>query len=75
MVSLVIPVLKHVYVFFIIELPDNEIKATSFLFFVAGYETTASLLRFSAHILSLNPHIDQRLYEEIEENIGKVMTT
>ncbi|CAG2100140.1 unnamed protein product [Medioppia subpectinata] len=44
---------------------DDDMLATSFLFFVAGYETTATLLSFLTYELSLKEKCQQRLYEEI----------
>lgn len=56
----------------ITELTDAEIKAQAFLFFLAGYETTASLLRYASYVLAIHPDIDTKLYEEIKQNIGDV---
>ena len=54
------------------ELSDDEINAQVFVFFIAGFETTASLLRFASYCLALNPEIDEKLFEEIEKKIGDV---
>ncbi|CAG2100141.1 unnamed protein product [Medioppia subpectinata] len=45
---------------------DDDMLATSFLFLVAGYETTATLLLFLTYELSLKDDCQQRLYEEIK---------
>jgi len=55
-----------------LELSDDEINATAFLFFLAGFETTASLLRYASYQLALRPDLDKKLMEEIEKNIGDV---
>ncbi|CAG2167944.1 unnamed protein product [Oppiella nova] len=47
-------------------LSDYEIQAQGWVFFVAGYETTATTLSFCSYQLALNPHIQDRLYEEVE---------
>jgi len=57
-----------------LELTDAEINGQAFTFFLAGFETTASLLRYVSHTLALHPDIDKRLYEEIVEHIGEVRT-
>ncbi|CAG2114836.1 unnamed protein product, partial [Medioppia subpectinata] len=52
------------------EITDIDILATSFLFFVAGYETTASLLTHLLYSLALNPECQQKLYEEVHSFDG-----
>ncbi|CAG2101452.1 unnamed protein product [Medioppia subpectinata] len=47
------------------QITDNDMLATSLLFFIAGYETTATLLQFLLYSLSVNEKCQQRLYEEI----------
>ncbi|CAG2177208.1 unnamed protein product, partial [Oppiella nova] len=44
---------------------EEEILAQSWVFFVAGYETTATTLTFASYELALNQDSQQRLYEEI----------
>lgn len=46
---------------------DDEIVAQCFLFFVAGYNTSSTLLTFVAYELTRNRNIQQKLYEEILE--------
>jgi len=47
------------------QMEEIDILATSLLFILAGYETTASTLSYLLHELSLNPECQQKLYEEI----------
>ena len=46
---------------------DNELISQSFLFFVAGFDTVSTAMTFLSYELSLNPEIQQRLFEEIRE--------
>lgn len=46
---------------------DDELVAQCFLFFVAGFDTSSTLLSFVAHELAVNPDIQDRLYEEVRE--------
>ena len=50
-------------------LTDEEILAQAWVFFNAGYETTASTLTFASYELALNPVVQQRLYEEVTDAI------
>lgn len=52
------------------KMTDQEIVAQCFIFFLAGYETTASTLSFMAHSLSLNPDIQKKLTQEIKDILG-----
>ena len=53
------------------DITDTDILATSFVFFVAGYETTASLLTFMSYRLALDQKCQQKLYEEVSRFDGK----
>ncbi|RWS19025.1 cytochrome P450-like protein 7, partial [Leptotrombidium deliense] len=50
------------------KLSDEEIMAQSLIFFIAGYETTASLLSFSFYALALNQNIQDILHAEIRRH-------
>ncbi|CAG2176989.1 unnamed protein product [Oppiella nova] len=47
------------------KLTENEIIAQAFNFFLAGYETTRSILSFCTYKLALNPRAQHKLYEEV----------
>ncbi|XP_054157194.1 uncharacterized protein LOC128955546 [Oppia nitens] len=53
-----------------IDITEDDVLATSMLFFVAGYETTASLLTFLTYNLAMNDDCQQKLYEEIKQFDG-----
>ena len=55
-----------------VEITEDDILATSFLFFVAGFETTASLLSFLFYSLALDQKCQQKLYEEVVSFKGKL---
>ncbi|KAG4072707.1 hypothetical protein HA402_001819 [Bradysia odoriphaga] len=44
---------------------DDEVVAQCFLFLVAGFDTTSTLLTFAAYELAANQDVQQKLYEEI----------
>jgi cytochrome P450 len=49
------------------KLTEDEILGQAWIFFIAGYETTASTLSFCAYELALNPQIQEKLFNEINE--------
>ncbi|CAG2168056.1 unnamed protein product [Oppiella nova] len=49
------------------KLTEDEILAQCFLFFVAGYETTATTLSYCTYELALNLGLQDRLYEETKD--------
>ncbi|XP_071784952.1 cytochrome P450 3A13-like [Asterias amurensis] len=48
-------------------LTNTEVTAQAILFFLAGYETTSSLLGFASYLLALNPDVQDKLYAEIQD--------
>ena len=46
----------------------EEIQGQTFIFLVAGYETTATTLAFIAYYLALYPDVQAKLQEEIDTN-------
>ncbi|XP_067940091.1 cytochrome P450 3A24-like [Watersipora subatra] len=51
-------------------LTSDDIMANAFVFFTAGYETTASTLQFFCYNLALNPEVQEKLYEVICDATG-----
>nr|AAL68260.1 RE06354p [Drosophila melanogaster] len=49
------------------EWSDRDIVAQCFVFFFAGFETSAVLMCFTAHELMENQDVQQRLYEEVQQ--------
>lgn len=47
------------------KLTESEISAQCFIFFIAGYETTATLLTYASYSMALNQDIQEKLYGEI----------
>ncbi|GFS49408.1 cytochrome P450 3A8 [Nephila pilipes] len=50
-----------------IALSLDELVGQCVIFFLAGYDTTASTLSFASYLLALNPGIQNTLYEELRE--------
>jgi cytochrome P450 len=49
------------------KLTEDEILAQCYLFFIAGYDTTAITLSYCTYELALNPSLQDKLYEETKE--------
>ncbi|XP_026324779.1 probable cytochrome P450 9f2 isoform X2 [Hyposmocoma kahamanoa] len=45
----------------------NELTGQVFIFFVAGFESSGSTLVMGIHELAINPHVQDKLYQEIKE--------
>jgi len=52
-------------------LTEDEILAQAWIFFIAGYETTATTLSFCSYELALNPDCQQKLYEEVSSAVDQ----
>lgn len=48
------------------KLSDAEIEWNSYVFLMAGYETTASTLSAIAYCLGTHAHVQERLYRELQ---------
>lgn len=48
------------------KLTDEQIALHSIIFMLAGYETTGNALSYTAYLLALNPHIQDKLQEEVD---------
>ena len=48
---------------------ENEIIAQSILFFVAGFETTATTLTNALYELAMNPQIQQELHDDLKSKL------
>jgi cytochrome P450 family 13 len=46
----------------------DETIANIFVFMVAGYETTSTALAYSTYILATKPEIQDKLFDEIDQN-------
>lgn len=51
---------------------NDEIMAQAFLFFIAGYETTASTLNYVSYCLAVHQEIQDKVVQEIHDQIGEV---
>lgn len=51
-------------------LSEDEMISNSFLFLLAGFETTANCLGFTAYLLAKHPEVQDRLFDEIRDVIG-----
>ncbi len=49
---------------------DQSIRNQVLTFLIAGHETTAGLLSFALHYLSMNPELVERAREEIDQVLG-----
>ncbi|XP_076666516.1 putative cytochrome P450 6a14 isoform X1 [Andrena cerasifolii] len=54
-----------------IELTDSLLTAQAFLFFVAGFETSSSTIGHTLYEMAQNPHIQDKLRQEIRETCTK----
>ena len=53
------------------KLTDEEVVAQCVIFIVAGYETTSSLLSFTAYLLAMHPSIQDHLVDEIKQHLSE----
>ncbi|GIX78376.1 cytochrome P450 3A12 [Caerostris extrusa] len=53
------------------KLSQNELIGNCVIFFLAGYDTTASTLSFVSYLLALNPDIQEKLHQELVDTLEK----
>ena len=53
------------------KLTDEQITAHSVLFMLAGYETTANTLAFTAYLLALSPDVQEMVQMQIDSFFQK----
>lgn len=46
----------------------QEMKGQSIVFFLSGYETTATALTLLVDILAKTPHVQEKLQQELDEH-------
>lgn len=51
------------------EISDMDIAAQALIFFFAGFDTVSTLMSFMAHELAVNPDVQEKLHQEIEETL------
>ena len=49
------------------KISEEEIIATAMVFLVAGYDTTGMTLSFLAYQMSINPELQERLHQEVDQ--------
>ncbi|CAB3251863.1 unnamed protein product [Arctia plantaginis] len=47
------------------ELSDDDLVAQAVLFYIAGYDTTANLIYYFLYEMAVNPHLQEKLYDEL----------
>jgi cytochrome P450 len=53
-------------------LTDKEILGQAFIFLLAGFETTSALMSFFFYVIITEPVIQEKIYEEIRQEVGDV---
>ncbi len=54
---------------------DRQIRDEVMTLFIAGHETTSNLLTWTFYLLSQNPEIEEKFYQELEQVLGKRLPT
>ena len=58
--------------FLLIDITNDELVAQCSLFFLAGYDTTATTLTMASYLLATNPDKQEKLYKEALSVLGKL---
>jgi cytochrome P450 family 3 subfamily A len=53
-------------------LNDKEILGQALIFLLAGYETTSVLMSFFFYVMATEAEIQEKVYNEIQQEIGDV---
>jgi cytochrome P450 len=56
----------------ILALNDKEIVAQALVFLIAGYKKASVLMSFFFYVMATEPVIQEKVYEEIQQEIGDV---
>ena len=48
------------------KLTDDDIIGNAITFMLAGYDTTSNTLGYTCYLLALNPHVQEKLQQEID---------
>jgi cytochrome P450 len=56
----------------ILALNDKEILGQALMFLLAGYETVSILMSFFFYVMATESVIQEKVYEEIRQEIGDV---
>ena len=56
----------------LVGLNDKEILGQALVFLIAGFETTSVLMSFFFYVMATEPAIQEKVYEEIQREIGDV---
>ena len=59
-------------IFFSIGLTEAEIESNAFIFIIAGYETSATVMSFTLYNLAANLDVQKKAQREVDEKLGKV---
>ncbi|GAB0096690.1 hypothetical protein DMENIID0001_122330 [Sergentomyia squamirostris] len=54
------------------KLEEDDLTAQCFIFFLAGFDTSSTCMSFTAHELAVNPDVQKKLLEEVDETFAKL---
>ncbi len=71
----IIQKIVNIFIFVFLALNDKEILGQALIFLLAGYETVNILMSFFFYVMATEPVIQEKVYEEIQQEIGDVCVT